>query len=147
MVNLMTSRNSFLLLSPLAAFANPALLLLRLMIGSFLVWGVWDNISSAEHMQEFVSFLAKFGFPYPEFMARLSVWAQFFVGVSFIFGLLTRWGGIICAINFIVAIAIVDYHGGIRGSFASACLVVIGLYLATHGPGRFSADALIERSA
>lgn len=147
MANSNRSRTSILLLCPLASFDNVALLLLRLMIGSFLVWGVLDNITSAEHMQEFVAFLANFGFIYPEFMALFSVWAQFFAGLSFIFGLLTRWGGIICAINFIVAIVMVDAHGGIRASFASACLVFVGMYLATHGAGRFSMDAYIEQRA
>jgi len=126
-------------------FSDGALLVLRMVVGSFLVWGVWDNIVSAERMQEFVAFLTKFRFPAPEFMAPLSVWVQFFVGLGFITGLLTRWAGIFCAINFIVAIAMVDRFGGIRSAFPSACLVAIGLYLATYGAGRLSLDALLAR--
>ena len=128
----------------LTRFDNVALLALRLMIGAFLIYGVWDNIVSAERMAEFVGFLTKFGFAWPEVMAPLSVWAQFLCGVAFILGLFTRWAGLVCAFNFIVAIAMVDYHGGIRGSFPAACLVFIGLYLATYGPGRFSADAQLQ---
>lgn len=134
-------------LSGAARFAEHALLFMRLMVGSFLVWGVWDNISSAERMHEFVAFLTKFNFPAPEIMAPLSVWVQFFVGLCFIGGLFTRWAAILCTLNFIVAIAMVDRFGGIRGSFSSACLIAIGLYLATHGPGRFSIDALLTRRA
>jgi len=37
----------------------------------------------------------------------------------------------------------VDRHGGMRGIFPSGCLVVIGLYLATYGAGRFSVDAAL----
>ena len=96
-------------------------------------------------MDEFVAFLTKFNFPAPELMARVSVWAQFFVGISFTTGLLTRWAGLICAVNFIVAIAMVDRFGGLRGAFASLCLVLIGLYLATYGAGRISVDAILER--
>ena len=132
-------------LSPLKRHADVGLLLLRLMVGGFLVWGVWDNISSAAHMNEFVRFLAKHHFPAPELMAPLSVAAQFSVGLAFIFGLFTRWAGIICAVNFIVAIVMVDRLGGIRGSFPSACLVMIGLYLALYGAGRFGFDSLFER--
>ncbi len=137
--------HDMIFLSPLKRLSDPALLLLRLMVGAFLVWGVWDNISSPAHMAEFVAFLRKFGFPAPELLAPLSVYAQFSVGLAFILGLFTRWAGVICAINFVVAIAMVDRFGGIRGSFASACLVLIGLYLATYGAGRFGFDRLFER--
>lgn len=132
-----------LYLTPLARGGDAALLLVRLTIGAFLIYGVWDNIVSAERMTEFVEFLRKFGFPAPEIMAPLSVWAQFLCGAAFILGLATRWAGLVCAFNFVVAIAMVDHHQGIRGSFASACLVVMGLYLATHGPGRWALDTLL----
>lgn len=130
----------WLQLPVLRAGADAALLLMRVVIGAFLVWGVSDNILSAEHMTAFERFLERAGFAYPAFMARLSVWAQFLIGLSFITGFATRWAGIICAINFIVAIVMVDAVSGIRGAFPSACLVLIGLYLATHGPGRLSLD-------
>jgi putative oxidoreductase len=136
-----------LYLSGAARYADAALLAMRVLVGGFLVWGVWDNITSAERMQEFVLFLAKYGFPWPQVAARLSVWAQFFVGLSFIAGLFTRWAGWVCIVNFAIAIAMVDRFGGIRASFASACLIVIGLYLATHGPGRFAVDWFVQRRA
>jgi putative oxidoreductase len=41
----------------------------------------------------------------------------------------------------------VDRFGGIRGSFGSLCLILIGLYLATHGPGRFALDTFLSRGA
>jgi len=128
----------------LARFSDLALLALRLVVGAFLIYGVWDNIVSPARMAEFVGFLTKFGFPYPEFMAPLSVWAQLLCGVAFILGLFTRWAGLICAFNFVVAIAMVDRHAGIRGSFPSAALVMVGLYLATHGPGWFSLDRRLQ---
>jgi putative oxidoreductase len=66
------------------------------------------------------------------------------VGLAFVLGLFTRWAGVLCAINFAVAIAMVDRFGGMRGVFPSGCLVLIGLYLATYGAGRFSADAALK---
>ena len=123
---------------------DAALLLMRVVVGAFLVWGVADNVVSAERMREFETFLAGFGFPAPALMAPLSVWAQLGVGVAFVLGLLTRWAGVICAVNFVVAIVMVDVHGGIRGAFPSACLVVIGLYLAANGAGRFGLDHWLE---
>lgn len=126
---------------------DAALLLLRAVVGAFLIYGVWDNIVDAARMQEFVDFLRQHRFPAPEWLARLSVWAQFFVGLAFMFGALTRWAGIICAINFVVAIVMVDRFQGIRGAFPSACLLVIGLYLATRGAGRYAFDRLLEARA
>ena len=62
--------------------------------------------------------------------------------MGFVLGLFTRWAGIVCVVIFVVAIAMVDRFGGMRGIFPSGCLVVIGLYLATYGAGRFSVDAV-----
>lgn len=140
----MHNTKDILLLSALERLSDLALLLMRICIGAFLVWGVWDNIVSAERMQEFVSFLDKFRFPAPELMARLSVWAQFAVGLCFIGGGLTRWAGILCAINFIIAIVMVDRFAGLRGAFPAACLVLFGLYLATRGAGRHSIDRMLR---
>lgn len=132
-------------LQPLARGGDVALFALRLMVGTFLIYGVWDNIVSPERMAEFAGFLEKFDFPAPGLMAPLSVGAQFLCGVAFILGLGTRWAGLICAFNFVVAIVMVDQHQGVRGAFPAACLVMIGLYLATHGPGRLALDPLIGR--
>jgi putative oxidoreductase len=133
-----------LFLNSAQRFGDFALLLMRVFVGLFLIWGVWDNIVSSERMQEFVAFLTKYGFPSPKILAPLSVYVQFAVGLGFVLGLFTRWAGILCAITFIVAIAMVDKEGGMRGIFPSGCLVVIGLYLATHGAGRFSVDAVLK---
>lgn len=125
-------------------YGDFALLMLRVFVGFFLVWGVWDNITSAERMSEFVKFLAAHEFPNPGILAPVSVWAQFMIGIAFVLGLFTRWAGILCIVNFAVAIAMVDRDGGMRGIFPSGCLVAIGLYLATHGAGRFSMDAVLR---
>jgi len=134
----------FLFLAPAQSLGDFSLLLLRLFVGFFLVWGVWDNVTSAARMQEFAGFLAQHGFASPRLMAPLSVYLQLAIGLGFVFGLFTRWAGILCAIHFAIAIAMVDRHGGMRGVFPSGCLVFIGLYLATYGAGRFSIDAALR---
>ena len=131
---------NFLFLGSAQRFGDAALLLLRLFVGLFLIMGVLDNITSAERMQEFADFLRNHGFPWPRLMAPVSVYLQLGIGVAFVLGAGTRWAGILCAIHFAIAIALVDHKGGMRGVFPSACLVLIGLYLATHGAGRFSVD-------
>ena len=136
----MSTRSTWLQLSFLRNGDDAAFLLLRLLIGAFLLHGVWDNIVSAERMQEFVGFLRANRFPYPELMAPLSVWAQFFCGVAFVVGALTRWAGIICAVNFAIACVMVHWQQDFRGWWPAAVLVAIGLVLATHGAGRYSVD-------
>lgn len=133
------------LLTPLRRFSDGALLLMRVAVGLFLMWGVWDNIVSAEHMRTFVEFQRKFGFAYPELLAPLSVYGQFFAGLAIALGLFSRWAGLVIAFNFAVAIAMVDGHGGLRGSLASGLLLLMGLYWATRGGGRYAIDALLER--
>ena len=135
-----------LTLPRLAAGQHVALLLLRLVTGAFLIHGVWDNIESAERMNEFARFLAKHRFPLPALMAPLSVWAQFFCGLAFVFGAMTRWAGLVCAFNFIVACLMVHFNQDLRGWWPSLVLVPIGLLLATLGPGRYAVDSwLLQR--
>lgn len=136
----MARLRSLLALESLRRLEEPALLLLRLGVGGFLVWGVWDNIVSPARMAEFVQFLDRHHFPWPQVMAPVSVYAQLLIGLAFILGLATRWAGLVCAVHFVVAIVMVDRLGGIRASFPAACLVMIGLYLAARGPGRLALD-------
>lgn len=136
----MSTRGDWIQLTFLRAGEDAAFLLLRLLTGAFLVHGVWDNIESAARMQEFVEFLRANKFSYPELMAPLSVWAQFFCGLAFLAGGLTRWAGLVCAFNFVVAVVMVHWNQDLRGWWPAAVLVVIGVLMATHGGGRFSLD-------
>ncbi|MEM9600304.1 MAG: DoxX family protein, partial [Pseudomonadota bacterium] len=125
---------------PTSALSDMAFLLFRLLVGTFLIWGVWDNIISAERMSEFSGFLRANGFSYPDIMAPISVYAQFICGAGILFGMFTRWVGILCTINFIVALIMVDAQGGFRQAFPAAMLVMFGLYISARGAGRFSFD-------
>jgi putative oxidoreductase len=133
-----------LFLNSAQRFADFALLLLRVFVGIFLLWNVWDHVTSTERMHEFVEFLRKYHFPSPEILGPFSAYLQLAIGAGFIAGLFTRWAGIFCALNFAIAIAMVDRFEGMRGVFPSGCLVFIGLYLATYGAGRLSVDAALR---
>lgn len=125
--------------------AEPAvLLLMRMFVGAFLIWGVWDNIVDATRMAEFASFLRQNGFPRADLLAPTSVWAQLAVGIGFILGAAIRWAGILCMINFIIAVVMVDLESGLRAAFPAAMLSIVGLYFATRGAGPFSLDAIIR---
>ena len=138
---------NWLILPRLAGGADLALLAARLMVGGFLIFGVWDNIVSAERMAEFEKFLTGKGFAMPGLMAPLSVYAQFLVGVAFVAWFAIRWAGLVCAFNFIVALVMVDAPLGIRPAFPAAALVVIGLIFATIGAGRISLDGIISKGS
>lgn len=131
--------------SKLASLQPAAMLALRLYVGGFLIWGVWDNITSTARMAEFEAFLAGLNCPLPAIASPLSVWAQFLIGAALIPGVLTRWAGLLLSVNFIVAVILL-WGGGAdaRGLFPPAILVFIGLVLAAHGPGRWSLDARFE---
>lgn len=124
--------------------ADALWLAVRLVVGTFLVWGVWDNIVSAQRMAEFAGFLKAHGFVTPSLMAPLSVYAQAACGLAFILGLLTRPAGVVCAINFVVALVMVDWGLGPRAAFPTGLLILIGLMLAEGGAGRFSLDAVLR---
>lgn len=134
----------YLFLASAQPYGDAALLLMRLFVGLFLVWGVWDNITSADRMAEFAKFLADHGFPSPKLLAPVSVYAQLGIGIAFVLGAGTRWAGIVCAVHFAIAIAMVDHKGGMRGIFPSGCLIVIGLFLGTYGAGRLSVDQALR---
>ncbi len=128
----------------LSRFSDAGLLLLRLLVGAFLVWGVWDNISSADRMAEFEAFMAQFGFPAAGVLAPLSVYAQFACGILFILGLFTRWAGLIMAFNFIVGFLMVHLADDFRAQFPALILIAVSLYFAAAGAGRYALDRLID---
>ena len=133
-----------LLLTPLARLGDLGLLALRWVTGAFLIYQSHDNIFSAARMDEFVKFLAQFGFAWPELMAPLSVWWQFIAGIGFILGLLTRWLGLITAFNFTVAVWMVHWPQDFPGWWPALILVFLGALFATQGAGRYSLDAWIS---
>ena len=139
------TKTDWLLLTPLARFGDLGLLALRWVTGAFLIYQSHDNIFSAARMDEFVEFLVRFDFVYPEFMAPLSVWWQFIAGIGFLLGLLTRWLGLITIFNFIVAVWMVHWPQDFSGWWPALILVFLGGLFATQGPGRYSLDAAIAR--
>jgi putative oxidoreductase len=139
----MTVRD-FLFLPGNARHADLGLLLLRIATGAFLIYQSHDNVFSAARMDEFVKFLTRFKFVYPELMAPLSVYAQFAAGIAFILGLFTRWFGLITAFNFVVAVWMVHWKDPVPGIWPAAILIFLGLYFGLRGSGRFGLDPVLE---
>jgi putative oxidoreductase len=122
-------------------------LLLRCVTGAFVIYQSHDNVLSAARMEEFVGFLTQFGFPAPQLLAPLSVYAQFAAGIGFILGLFTRLFGLITAFNFIVAVYMVHWNDPVPGIWPAAILVFLGLYFGLRGSGRYGIDAAFEGRA
>lgn len=125
---------------------DAAFLALRLYLGGFLIWGVWDNFVSTARMAEFEAFLTGLNCPLPALAAPVAVWAQLLIGVLLIPGLLTRWAGLLLAGNFLVAVLLLGGAGAsARDLFGPMMCVLAGLVLAAHGAGQWSADARIPQ--
>jgi putative oxidoreductase len=136
----------FMFLSTLKRYNSAGVLLLRVVVGAFLIWGAWGAAIHPQRLRELAEFLARFGFPVAHLMARLSTYAQLLAGGGFVTGLFTRWAGVLCAMNSCVSLAMVDRFTGVGGAFPTICLSAIGVFLALHGAGRFGLDAIFERT-
>lgn len=119
-------------------------LFLRLLIGSFIIWGVQDNILNSERMVEFEKFLATRGTPYPPFAACLSVYAQLLCGLSILLGAFVRPLSLIFILNFICAIVIAHLGQSFAQMFPALMMIAAGFFFLFHGAGTLSVDELLE---
>ena len=134
-----------LLLQPLNKYKEYGPIFIRLIIGSFIIWGVQDNILSYAQMLEFRDFLAARGVPQPLFAAHLSVYTQLICGLSILFGAFLRLTSIPFIINFIAALLIAHRGDTFRGMLPALVMLFTGLFFLFHGAGNFSVDELLER--
>jgi putative oxidoreductase len=113
---------------------------IRLLIGTFIIYGVQDNVFSHERMVEFANFLAACGFPYPMFGAYLSAYTQFICGISTLLGFATRLLAIPFIINFLFALVLAHRGDSFNGMFPALVMVFIGLSFLFSGAGKLSID-------
>lgn len=122
-----------------------AALFIRLIIGSYIIYGVQDNVFSSERMGEFAHFLAARGVPFPLFAAFLSAYTQFICGICILLGAFVRLASIPFIINFIAAILIAHRGDDFRGMFPALLMIFVGLFFLFHGAGKLSFDEWWER--
>lgn len=118
---------------------------IRVFLGTFLIYMTQDNVFSAARMQEFVDFLASEGFPASRLLAPVSVYAQFGCGVLVLLGLFTRWAAAVMVVNFIVAIIGVHVGTPFRSFLEPLAMLSSALFLLLHGPGWPALDNRLDR--
>ena len=118
---------------------------LRLIIGSFIIYGVQDNIFSYAQMEEFARFLEARHVPFPLFAAFLSAYVQFICGVSILLGAFVRLTAIPFIVNFIAAVIIAHRADTFSRMFPALLMICVGLFFLFNGAGRLSIDAALER--
>ena len=124
-------------------YEDAALFALRAATGLFLLSQSHDNVLSAARMDEFIGFMAQFGFWLPEILAPFAIFWQVAAGIGFILGLFVRPLGLITAIQFAVAVWMVHWPQTYDGWWPAAVLVFLGLYFFARGGGRYGLDSRI----
>ncbi|MCB2378977.1 DoxX family protein [Hymenobacter sp. BT635] len=119
-------------------YPDAAVLVLRLFLGGVLVYGVLDNVVSAERMMEFEKFLAQHQFPLPPVAARLSVYAQLGCGLLIGLGLFTRFAAAVMIVNFLVALLMVHQGLPFAQNIAPLAMLMGSISVALSGPGRYA---------
>ena len=123
------------------------ILLLRLILGSSMLYNSWSKVIPAggfhhsnylSALQHFNQFVVSLGMP--AWLGYVSTFTEFAGGICLIVGLFTRFFAFLVAINMIVAIVTVNIHHGYQGSEYSLALTGIALMLLLAGPGRPALD-------
>jgi putative oxidoreductase len=132
-------------LKSLDRYRDYSAIFIRLLVGSFIIWGVQDNILSRAQMMEFRDFLAAHNVPFPLFAAHLSVYTQFVCGLSILAGAFVRLTSIPFIINFIAAFLIAHRKDTFPGMFPALMMLAAGLFFLFHGAGKVSVDEWLEK--
>lgn len=125
-------------------------LLLRLVLGTAMLYNGWDKVvphggfhgnntfSALQHWNSFVLHLGM-----PAWLGTVSALTEFAGGFCLLLGFLTRLFALLVAINMLVAIAKVNIHHGYTGSQYSIALTAIALMLLFFGAGALALDRRI----
>jgi putative oxidoreductase len=128
--------------------SGAALLVLRLVMGPMLAYHGYRKLDAG--VGRFVATVARYGFPFPELLARATIVIELVGGICLTIGLLTRiWGGFL-TLQMLLIVAKVQWHQGLfgppgrGGGFELNLLyTVIALALVIAGPGLLAVDHAI----
>lgn len=137
--------NNFLSLAFLDRYREYGPLFVRLIVGSFLVWGTQDNVLSYARMLEFAEFLRAHGTPFPLAAAFLSAYAQLACGLLYVLGAFTRLAAVVMIVNFVAAVLIAHLGDTFQGMFPALVMLFTSCFLLLHGAGLLSVDDALAR--
>ena len=120
------------------------ILILRVVFGFRLIIGSQDNVFSYEEMLNFRDFLEVKGFPLPLVAAFVSVYFQFFAGISYVLGLYTRWFAGVMIINFLIAIFGAHIGDPYLATAPAVHMLTMAIFLVIAGPGKYSLDSRLK---
>jgi putative oxidoreductase len=136
---------------PFAGGALPsgaALLVLRLVTGPMLAYHGYRKLDAG--IGKFVATVARYGFPFPDLLARATIVIELVGGICLTIGLLTRlWGGLV-TLQMVLIVAKVQWHHGLFGAPGQGggfelnlLYAAIAAALLIAGPGLLALDHAI----
>jgi putative oxidoreductase len=118
----------------------------RVLLSLIFVWDGWGKLTNAAATQ---ALIAKSGLPLPGLAYPVSVLVEFGVGLALLVGFLSRLSGLTLAAWCLVLAAVFHASAGDRMQeiqFMKNLSMAGGmLFVAAHGGGAFSLDALLGR--
>jgi putative oxidoreductase len=122
---------------------NASLLALRIWVGLTML--INHGADKLKHFSDIApNFPDPLGIGHPASLA-LAVFAEFFVSLFVVFGLVTRWSALVLAIN--MSVAFIGVHKGVLSGQESGELAFLYLMgyavLLLAGPGSFSVDKVV----
>jgi putative oxidoreductase len=127
---------------------SPFLLMVRLYWGWQLVQSGWGKL---HHLGNVTEFFTSLGLPFPAQTAVFISCVEFFGGIAFALGLLSRLTALVLTVNMLMAYITADrealfsvlsnpdkFYAAAPYTFLVASLIVL-----TFGPGKISLDALL----
>lgn len=116
---------------------NLGLLLFRVVLGIAFIFHGWSKVGD---MQGALMMLGSFGVP--AWLAYIAAYTEFLGGVALIFGIATRFAGIMLTIFMVVAIYLVHLSKGysmMNGGYEYQLLLLSGvIFIGLVGPGKYS---------
>ncbi len=92
--------------------SGAALLAIRLVMGPMLAYHGWQKLDS---VGKFVATVDRYGFPFPELLARATIAIELVGGICLTVGLLTRLWGALATVQFLLIVAKVKWDIGVFG--------------------------------
>ncbi|WP_348269010.1 DoxX family protein [Edaphobacter paludis] len=113
-------------------------LLLRLALGSAMIFHGYQKVSTHAALHHFVHYVVTLGLPY--WLGYVSAFTEFVGGILVVLGLFARLASGFIAINMLVALVTVGIHQGFGNYNYIAELAAIAFMLCFYGAGALALD-------